>query len=52
MGLPVSTDKKRDSYDLIFVIVDWLIKLVYYKSVKVTINTSSFAEIIIDIVVR
>ena len=32
--------------------VDRLIKMIYYKLVKITINTSSFTEIIINVVVR
>ena len=52
MGLPISTDWKRDSYDLILVIVDWFTKIVHYKLVKVTINALSLAEVIINIVVK
>ena len=39
-------------YDSIFIIVDRLTKMVYYKPVKVTINAPSLAELIIDMVVR
>ena len=52
IGLPISTDWKRDSYDSILVIVDWLTKMVHYKPVKVTIDIPGLAEVIIDIVVR
>ena len=51
-GLPLSADWKSNSYDSILVIVDHLIKMVYYKIVKVTINTPGLAEIIIDIVIQ
>ena len=51
-GLPISTDWKGDSYDSILVIVDRLTKMVYYKPVKVTIDTPGLAEVIIDIVVK
>ena len=51
-GLPISTNWKRDSYDSIFVIVDWHTKIVYDKSVKVTIDIPSLVEIIINVVVR
>ena len=51
-GLPISTDWKGDSYDSILVIVDRLTKMVHYELVKVTINASGLAEVIIDIVVR
>ena len=33
-----STNWKRESYDFILVIINWLIKMVYYKPVKVTMN--------------
>ena len=42
----------EDSYDSIFIIVDPLIKIVYYKPVKVIINASGLAEVIINVVVR
>ena len=51
-GLPISTDCKRDNYDSILVITNWLMKMVYYEPVKVTIDTLSFAEIIINVIVR
>ena len=51
-GLPVSTDWKGDSYDLILVIVDRLTKMVHYKPVKITIDTPGLAKVIIDVVVR
>ena len=49
--LPISNDWKGDNYDFILVIVDWLTKMVHYKLVKVTINTSRLAEVILDIVI-
>ena len=51
-SLPISTDSKEDSYDSIFVIVDWLTKMVHYKPFKVTNDPPGLAEVIIDIVVR
>ena len=50
--LLISTDGKSDSYDSIVVIVDWRMKMVYYEPVKVTINASGLAEIILDVGVR
>ena len=50
--MPISIDWKRDSYDSILIIINWLIKIVYYKPVKVIINTPDFDEIIIDMIVR
>ncbi len=51
-GLPISADWKDDSYDSLLVIVDRLIKMVYYKPVKVTIDAPGLAKVIIDMVVR
>ena len=51
IGLPISTNWKGDSYDSILVIVDRLTKMVHYKPVKVTINASGLAEVILDMVV-
>ena len=51
-GLPISTDWKGDSYDSILVIIDWLTKMVHYEPVKVTIDASGLAEVIIDVMVQ
>ena len=51
-GLSVSTNWKGETYDSILVIVDQLTKMVYYESVKVTIDAPGLAEVIIDVVVR
>ena len=51
-GLPILIDWKGDSYDSILVIINWLMKIVYYKPVKLTVNILGLAEVIIDIVVR
>ena len=50
-GLPISIDWKGDSYNSILVIIDQLIKMVHYKTVKITFNAPGFAEVIIDIVI-
>ncbi len=50
-GLPVSTNWKGETYDSILVIVDRLMKIVYYKPVKVTINAPALVEVIIEAVV-
>ena len=51
-GLPVLTDWKSESYDLILIIVDGLTKMVYYKPVKITIEAPDLAKVIINIVIR
>ena len=50
--LLVSTDWKSESYDLILIIDDRLIKMVFYKLVKIMINTTGLAEVIIDVLLR
>ena len=51
-SLSILTNWKRDSYNLIFIIVNWLIKMINYKPVKIIINAPGLAEIIINVVVR
>ena len=51
MGLPISTNWKREIYDFILVIVDQLMKMVHYEPVKVTINAPRLVKIILDVVV-
>ena len=48
-GLPILFDWKKDTYDSILFIVNWLTKMVHYKLVKITINAPSLAKIIIDV---
>ncbi len=50
--LPISTNWKDDSYDSIFVIVDWLMNIVYYKLIKITIHTPDLVKVIMDMVVQ
>ena len=48
----LSINWKRDNYDSILILVDWLTKMVHYKPVKININASGLAKVIIDVVVR
>ena len=41
---------KNNNYNTIVVILDHLTKIVYYKSVKVSINAPRLTKVIIDIV--
>ena len=52
INFPILADWKDDSYNSILVIVNWLMKMVHYKPVKVTIDTPSLAKMIIDIIVQ
>ena len=51
-GLPVSINWKKDSYNSILVIFDWLTKMVYYKPVKITVAAPRLAKVIIEVVIR
>ena len=51
-NLLLFTDEKSNSYDSILIIVNRLTKIVYNKSLKVTINISSLAEVIINVVMQ
>lgn len=50
IGLPVSTNWKSKTYNLIRVIIDRFTKILEYKLVKVTNNALVLAEIIIRII--
>ena len=47
----ISTNWKRDIYDSILVIMDWLTKTMHYKLIKITINASRLIKVIIDMVI-
>ena len=49
--LPITTNKKGDSYDSILVMVDSLRKMVHYNLVKIIIDAPSLAKVIINMVV-
>ena len=51
INLPILTNSKGNSYNSILVIVNWLIKIVYYKLVKININTLGLAKSIINVMV-
>lgn len=50
-GLLVSTNLKDETYDSILIIINWLIKIVYYMPIIITIDASGLAELILDVVV-
>ena len=50
-GLPQSADGRGNGHDSILVIIDWLIKMVYYKHVQTTITALTLAEVILNIIV-
>lgn len=52
ISLSVSINLKSESYDSILVMINCLIKIVYYKRVKVTINRLGQAKVIISVIVR
>lgn len=50
ISLPVLTNRKDKTYDFILVIVDWLIKIGYYKQIIVTINNPQQTKIMIEMI--
>ena len=50
-SLPILTNCKGNNYNFILVIVDWLIKMIDYKLVKVIINASRPTQVIINVVI-
>ena len=50
-GFSISANLKSDSYNLIFVIVYQLTKIIYYMLVKVMIDVPDLAEVIINVIV-
>ncbi len=50
--LPILTNWKDDSYDLILVIVDWLTKIIYYELVKIIIDNLNLAKVILDMIIQ
>lgn len=51
-SLLISMNLKIDNYDILLIIVNYYIKIVYYQPAKIMINTVNLAEIIINIVIR
>ena len=50
-GLSISINWKRDNYNSILVIINWLTKMVYYKPTKIILDVPGFLKIIINIAV-
>ena len=50
-GLSISINWKRDGYKSILVIIDWFIKMVYYKPVNIVFNVRGLANVIINVLV-
>lgn len=51
ISLTISTDLKGDNYDSIFIIIDWLSKMIYYKQMQITIDAYGVAKVIINVIV-
>lgn len=50
-SLLISVDEKRDSYNFVLVIVDWLKKVIHYQLVKTIINIPGLVKVIINMVI-
>lgn len=46
-----SINLKGEIYNLILVIVDQLIKMIYYKLINIIINAPRLAKVILDIII-
>lgn len=51
-GPPISTNQKRDHYNMIFIIINRLTKMIHYKLIKTTIDISGLVKIIINLIIR
>lgn len=52
IGLLFLVDWKDDSDNTILVVIDRLIKMVYYKPIKTIIDVVDLAEVIINIIIK
>lgn len=48
--LPVLSNWKSETYDLILVIINRLTKIVYYNVIKIRIDTFNFAKLFLDVI--
>lgn len=51
-GFIILSDWKGGSYDIIFIIIDHFMKMVYYKLVKTMIDIISSVKVIIHVIIR
>lgn len=51
-SLPILTNCKDEHYDSTLVIIDYLIKMVYYELVKIRIDIFGLAKVIIYVVIH
>ena len=52
IGLPISIDWKDKNYNLIIIIIDLSIKMIYFKLMKIMINIPSLTKEIINVVIK
>ena len=45
----ILTNQKNKGYNSILVIINWLIKIIYYKLIKVKINVLDLIKVILNI---
>lgn len=50
--LALSTNWKGDSYNIIFIIINQVTKMVYYNPIKTIIDTAGLAKIINNMIIR
>lgn len=49
--LPILINWNDTNYDFDLVIVNWLIKMIYYKLIKIIIDALTLAKVILDLVI-
>lgn len=50
-SLPISTNCKSESHEFMLMIVDYLIKMVNYKPIKVKIHIFGLVKVIINVII-
>ena len=50
-SLSITTNQKGNNHNFIFILINWLINIVYYKLVKITVNISKLAKVIINVII-
>ena len=50
--LIILIDEKSNSYNSILIIINWSIKIIYYRLIKIAIDILDFAKVIINIKIK
>lgn len=50
--LLILTNLKNKTYNSIILIINWLIKIIFYKQLKIIIKTLKLAKVILDMILQ